>query len=523
MIKRLKKLTHGENGLKAASIILIITLFLSNVMGFLRDYFISRNLPVGSSDIYYAAFRLPDLVLNLMILGAVSSALMPVFNGYLQKNDKTRAWHVANSVITIALILLTSAIIILFFLMPFLIHLIVPDFSIDGRQQTVTIARILLLSPLLFGISYLFTGILNSFKRFFAAAVAPLIYNTSIILGAAFLAPLFPRGDHRQVIVLAGSVILGAFLHMMIQLPSMKHVGFRYRWIADFKDKAVRQIGKLMIPRTLALGANQIMFTAFTALASAKIGALSYFTWANNVQTMPSVVFGLSFATAIFPSLSTAYHTEDEEKFSYYIKRVMRIVIAILIPVTALLILLRVGIMHAILASSLHDVKITANTLAWFSVSLVFSGLVPLLARCFFAMENTVTPTIISVMVSVCSILFAYFLRGMGAPGLAIAFSGGSFLNATILYVWLKRRYTIISGTELFWFSLKVIFATLIMSIIVQLFKGWTSDWFDVVRKVGVFEQVICCGVVGVGIYIGLAYLFKIKEVEQIWKRGVKD
>ncbi len=516
-------MTHGENGLKSASIILIITLFMSNLLGFLRDHYLSRNLPVQSTDIYYAAFRLPDLVLNLMILGAISSALMPVFNRYLQKDDEKRAWHVANAVITIAFIVLTSAIVILFFLMPLVIHLIVPNFSTLDKNQTIMVSRILLLSPLLFGISYLYTGVLNSFKRFFAPAIAPLIYNGSIIFGTIVLAPMYPRGDQKQIIVLALSVVFGALLHMLIQIPSMKHVGFKFKWTADYKDIAVRQIGKLMIPRTIALGANQIMFTAFTAFASASHGTLSYFTYANNIQTMPSVVFGLSFATAVFPSLSTAHNQDDDVKFSYYARRTMRIIIAVLIPISALLILLRVGIEHAILAFSLHEAKITADTLALFSISLVFSGLVPLLARCFFAMENTITPTIISLVASVSSIIFAYFLKDMGAPGLALAFSCGVTLNATLLYLWLRRRHKIIPEKELFMFTAKVLAATLIMSYFVQILKGWTGDWFDVVSQTGVFMQVIVCGLAGVGIYFGLAYLFKIKEVGLIWKRGAKN
>ncbi|MDO8512993.1 MAG: murein biosynthesis integral membrane protein MurJ [bacterium] len=524
MIKLIRNLSQGRNSLKVASIILIITLFLSNVLGVLRNYFISHNLPVQSTDIYYAAFRIPDLVLNLMILGAVSSALMPVFNGYLQKDDKKGAWHVANSIITLALIILTSSIVILFFLMPYIIHLIVPHFGPEETRQTIKIARILLLSPLLFGISYLFSGILNSFQRFFAPAVAPLIYNASIIVGAGVLAPLFPLGDSRQIILLASSVIFGAFLHMLIQLPAMRHVGFHFHWIADYKNKAVRQIGKLMIPRTIGLGSNQIMFTVFTALASATRGHISYFSYANDIQTMPSVVFGLSFATAVFPSLSTAFHQEDDSKFTYYLSKTMKLVIALLIPLSALFILLRVGIVQALLGFSLHDSKVTADTLALFSISLVFSGLIPLLARAFFAMENTVTPTIISVISSISSIVVAYLLRSHGAPGLALAFSFGSILNASLLYVTLRRKYKGINERKLILFTLKVVLMVIIMSLVVQAFKGATSDWFNVKdTRLGMFAQVIICGGVGAVLYIMMAQIFKVQEVQALWRRGGKN
>lgn len=524
MIKLLTKITHSRNNLRSASMILIITLFMSNLMGVLRNYLLTRNLPVGSTDVYLAAFRIPDLVLNLMILGAISSALMPVFNSYLQREDKKNAWYVANSVITLAIIALSISIIILFFLMPYVIHLIVPHFTGEQSIQTVKIARILLLSPLLFGISYIFSGILNSFRRFVAPAIAPLIYNFSIIIGAGFLAPMFPRGDYKQIVILALCVIFGAFLHMLVQLPSMKHVGFKFRWIVDYKNKSVQQIGKLMIPRTIALGANQLMFTVFTALASLTVGHISYFTWANDIQTTPSTVFGLSFATAVFPSLATAFHQKNDEKFIYFITKTMKIVIATLIPITALLILLRVGIVQALLGYGLHGSSITADTLALFSLSLVFSGLVPVLARAFFATENTITPTAISVFSSVISIIIAFFLRSYGAPGLALAFTIGSTLNASILYITLKKKYPQFDQNELFSFTMKIIVITLIMSIAVQFLKGITSSWFDVKdTRLGMFSQVIISGSLGASIYLILAYILKIKEVQAIWRRDVKN
>ncbi len=524
MIKILKKVIRNPSGFRSASIILILTTLLSNLLGALRNYFLTRNIPVDSLDVYYASFRLPDLILNLMILGAISSALMPVINQHLEKEEKKEAWHVINSVISLAIVVLFLAAIILFILMPYLTNLIVPDFELAKQNYTTFISRILLLSPLIFGVSYIINGTLNSFHRFFASAISPIVYNLAIIFGVAILSPMFARGDPKQVLVIAFSVVIGALLHLTVQLPSMKHLGYKFCWSLDYKHQSVRKIGKLMIPRSIGLGTNQLMYIFFTALASAQVGSVSYFSLANDIQTMPTVVFGLSFASAIYPALTGAFNQENDKKFSQYITKTSKIIITLMIPVSVLFILLNVGIIQALLGFGLHDAYFTGRTLTLFSVSLVFSGLAPLLARGFFAMHNTRTPTIVSIISTVLSICFALIFKSYGAPGLAFSFSLGSIFNATILYTLLKKKNPDMDEDDIITTFFKVLLISAIMAVVVQLLKGFTSNWFDVVHsRVGVFAQVIICAGVGASLFISLAYIFKIKEVESLWKRGAKN
>ena len=189
MVKLLSKYLSGKNTLTVASLILIVTLFFSNILGVVRDHYLTQKIPTDTLSIYYAAFRVPDLLFNILILGAISAAFIPVFAGLINKNQEKEAWKVANSVINMAIIVLIVLSIILVFLMPIIAPLIVPGFNNEEQLLMVKLARIMLVSPIFFGISYIFGGMLNSFKRFLIYSLAPLIYNTTIILGTLFLVP----------------------------------------------------------------------------------------------------------------------------------------------------------------------------------------------------------------------------------------------------------------------------------------------------------------------------------------------
>ncbi len=540
MIKILKQYTHGQNSLRGAAGILMVTLLLSNILGVVRNYFLTHYIPISSLDIYYAAFRLPDLVFNLLILGAIASAFIPVFTGYLQQKDQAEAWHIANAVLTLAVSSLLVSLIILYFLMPEITHLIVPNFNAAERAETIRISRLMLFSPFFFGISYIFGGILNSFQRFVAYAIAPLIYNLAIILSVAIFAARLPAGDPRQLTFVALGVISGAIMHMLIQLPSIRHLGWRFRWVFDYRHQAVRRIGKLMIPRTIGLGANQLMLVVFTALASAFPGAVSYFNLANDIQTMPTVVFGTSFATAIFPSLSAAASAKDNVRFASYLTRTINMIVILLIPATIGLILLRVGLVQILLGFNLRHVIGTANTLAMFSLSLVASGLIPLFSRAFYARHNTRTPTIIAIITIIISIIIAIAIKPLsdvlinngwrysgflfGASRLAFAFSIGAFLNALLLYLPLRRLYPEINERDIFVTIIKVIFASIIMGMVIYFASHITAGFMNVTEtRVGMLGQVAIAACLGILVYGLIIWGLKIREVKQIWTRGNKS
>lgn len=514
MRKFLRKSFSGKNSYTAASLILMVTLFLSNVLGVIRDHFLTQKIPTEILSVYYAAFRIPDLLFNVLILGAISSAFIPVFTSLLARKKISQAWEVANSLINAAVMALIGFCLLLAVFMPFLVPLFVPGFDQEKKELTVFLARIMLASPIFFGLSYIFGAILNSFKRFAVYSLAPLIYNAAIILGTLLLA------DRIGVTGVALSVVVGAFLHMLIQIPVAYKLGFSWQKVLDFKNPQVRKIGLLMFPRAIGLGANQILLLFFTAMASSLGGiAVAVYNLADNIQTMPMVVFGTSFAMAIFPTLSEKASQKSHEDFAYYLTKTLRSILFFIVPVVFGVILLRAQIVRIILGSGYfgwEQTIETANTLGFFAVSLVFSSIIPLLARSFYALHNTKTPMVVTIITVILSIIFGWLLTPtFGIRGLAMAYSLGAFFNALVLF-YILRRKIVFKEISMIWFGLKVLLASILMAIALQETKFLMALIVDMDRFWGVFLQTIVSMGIALAVYLLLAWIFDFEEIASI-------
>jgi len=521
---RWNQILSGENKLSSASLILIVTLALSNLLGWVRLHFLAQKIPTDILDTYVAAFRLPDLVFNLIVLGAISSAFIPIFSDYLAKKKEQEAWHIAQCILTLLVIVLFLLIVPLYFLIPYATPFLVPYFDPQKTQTVADLSRIFLLSPLIFGLSYVVGGILNSFNRFFAYSLAPLFYNLAIITGTILFA------DRFSVYGVAWAVVVGALLHLSIQLVPAVKLGLRLRPLVDVTHHAVKKIGLLMIPRILGMAANQIMLIVFTALASVSAGANFIFDSMNNIQTMPTVIFGTSFATAVFPLLSRHAALERKDLFQSDITTMARWVIFLLLPASLGMILLRAQIVRLVLGSGHFGWDETiraATTLGFFAISLVFSGLIPLLARAFYAMKDTMTPMLLSSISAAVGIGVGYVLIQLGffdvASSLALAFSIGAILNAVLLYVAMDRRLGGSLNGSLISYTGRVVLATLVMGLAVQGMKYWVGSIFDIDRVVYLALQTVAAGVTGLVVYWGVATLLRIPEASHfpkvLWKK----
>lgn len=515
MVKKIARVFNQQNSLTSASIILIVTLFLSNVLGVFRDHFLTQKIPTDLLSTYYAAFRIPDFIFNILILGAIASAFIPVFTTLLTQKKNEEAWKVATSIINIAIISLLVVIVILFVLMPFLVPLIVPGFDLTKQTEVVKLARIMLGSPLFFGLSYIIGGVLNSFKRFLAYSLAPLIYNVAIILGTMFFANKF------SVEAVAYAVVIGAFLHLLIQLPTAIQLGFHWRPKIYWKIYGVKRIGLLMFPRSIALGANQIMLLIFTAIASGLGGfSVAVYILADNIQTLPVVVFGSSFATAIFPNLSEAVSSNNMEKFVADLEKTARIIIFFLIPITVILVLLRTEIVRLILGSGFfgwQQTIDTANTLGFLALSLVFSGLIPLFSRAFYALHNTKIPMIVMIVNAAVSVILGkIFSLKFGVEGLALGFALGDVVGAISIYLLLRKKIEIKNEKQIIFFVLKVIFASLIMGFAIQETKVLSGVFVDMQHFWGVLEKTLLAFLVGALVYLSFCWVFGCEEIKAI-------
>lgn len=512
MGEKIKKILSGENTIKSASWILIITLLTSNILGLLRDHYLTQKIPTSTLSAYYAAFRVPDLLFNVIILGAIASAFIPVFTKYIADKKEKEAWQIANSIINIAIIFLLISAFILLIFMPQLVSVLVPGFDASKKDLTINLAQIMLLSPIFFGLSYIFGGILNSYKRFFVYSLAPLVYNLAIILATILFA------DQFGVYAVTFGVVAGAILHLLIQVPVAIKLGYRYQPILSFKHPAVKRIGKLMFPRAIGLGAMQIMLLVFTAFASqiSKISVAIY-NLADNIQTMPTVVFGISFAIAVFPSLSESAARSEDKRFTYIFTKTVRSILFMLVPITLGFILLRAQIVRLILGSGhfgWEQTLETADVLGYFALSLVFSGLIPLFARSFYALQNTKTPMIVTVISIFISIIFGLVFReSLGVVGLALAFSIGAFINAMFLYLLLRPKLKDFDEKSVFKFLLKIIIASVIMGIAIQITKYAIGQAYDLKQAWELLLQTGLAIGIGASVYLILTILFKCEEI----------
>lgn len=507
------KYFNRENSVKGATSILVITLAFSNLLGLVRDHFLAQKISTDLLDTYYAAFRLPDLIFNVLILGAVSSAFIPVFSALISNNQSKEANKLASNILTMGTIgiILLAGILLIF--MPLLIHIIVPQFSPEKQTATVYLSRLLLFSPIFFALSYLFSAILNSYKRFIISSFAPLIYNLSIIIATIFF------GEKYGVYAVVWGVIAGAFWHMLIQALPLRSLGVRLSFVWGTSNLLFKKVIRLMIPRSIGLGALQIMVVSFTAIASGLgSGSVAILQLADNIQTMPTVVFGTSVASALFPTLAEHFSLGKLDQFSQHIKKAIITIIYFLLPASIAIILLRIQIVRLVLGSGEFgwaETKLTAQTLGFFAVSVVFSGLQPLFARAYYALQNTRTPAYFSLISVAVSILLGYYFgTAFGVAGLALAFTCGSILNTWLLYNGLKKKLSDLDDEELWSKILKIILGTFAMAVSIQLVKISIGTIYDLDRFHEVAFQAGISVAIGFTTYFATTYILGFKEFQ---------
>jgi putative peptidoglycan lipid II flippase len=530
-----KILNNKSQTITGAAIILAAASLCSRVLGMARDRVLAHYFGTGMlTDAYWAAFKIPDLIYNLLILGALSAGFIPVFTKlFSQKKywllpDKEHrdAWELVNNVINILgliLIFLTAGLV---FLTPYLIPLIAPGFDGEKRDLTITLTRVMFLSPIILGFSAVAGSVLQSVKNFLVYSFAPILYNLGIIFGAVVLVPILgPTG-------LAWGVVLGAALHLLIQLPALYQTGFRYRFYWNWRDKSLALIAKMMIPRTLGLAANQINLIVITAIASLlPAGSVAVFNYANNLQSFPVGIAGISFAVAAFPTLSLLATKEKNTDLIKSFSSTVRQILFFIIPLSIIFLMLRAQIVRVILGTGKFDWDSTirtADALAFFSLSLFAQALVPLLARVFYALNNTITPFAIGVGSAVFNIGLSWYLtRGtLGVTGLALAFSIASIINLILLWVFLRCRLGSLDEIAILPALYKISTAGIFMGITIQLMKSVMAPLVDMQTFWGISIQGATAGLVGCAVYILTGLALKSHEmkvfVEAIKKKFVR-
>ena len=513
----LKILNGQSKSITGAAIIISGATLVSRLVGLLRDRIFAHYFGAGPvMDAYYAAFKIPDLVYNLLIIGALSAAFIPAFTKLFNAGeDKSPAWKLANNVLNITAIALVTVSFIGIIFTPALAPLIAPGFSEASRQMVINFTRIMFGSTILLGLSMVIGGVLQSLRAFFLYSLTPIFYNVGIIIGATVLVPLWGING------LAWGVVLGALLHFSLQTYSAYINGYRWRWHLNFKDKETRLIGKLMIPRAMGLAISQLNLVIIIALASLlPAGSVAIFNFANNLQAVPIGIIGIPFALAVFPALSMAVARNNAGEFIKNLSSAIRQILFLIIPFSIIIMLLRAQIVRVVLGTGKFDWTATINTadtLALFALSLFAQALIPVIARAFYAMANTKTPFVVGVISELATIIAALILmKPLGVAGLALAFSVGVILNFTILTTILRNDLKNIDGEKIFSSLFRVVLAAIPMALVIQFLKYPLAKIFDQTRFFGIFGQGLIASLAGLAIYLLICYLLRVPELIQL-------
>ena len=557
MVKRILKLFNKDFGnVHHAAILLGVAMFTSQILGLIRDRILASTIgPSQTLDIYYAAFRIPDLLFVTIASLASVTAVAPMLARYFKDGDgeveKLKARKFLGDCLSFFSLILVISCCIVFFLMPYLAHLIAPGFDSAAQAELVQVSRIMLASPLLLGISNLLGSVTQLFRRFVVYALSPILYNLGIIIGVTFFYPT------EGIVGLAYGVIIGAVLHVAIQIPtlvSLKMLPIIHR---DFSFAEVLSVIKTSLPRTMTLSLTTIAMFAIVSIASMLgEGSISRLQFAYNLSAVPVAIIGLSYSVAAFPSLAHLFQEGKFDIFGSTVANIFRHIIFWSTPVLVLFVVLRAQIVRVILgggAFTWDDTKLTAAALALFVLSVVVNGLFILMTRVFYAAGETRKPLIVASSATVFQISLAYIFtklyifseparlflerlfRVEGVPDtgmlmLALTFSVGSFISFFFLFHIVARRYLtrdLVRAIRTTAFD--ILFASLLGGLVAYGALHYFAFAFDLEHLKGVFFQGFLSGVLGIIVMFYTLKLLKNVELDEVssaihkkfWKQEV--
>ena len=526
-------------GLHEAAYVLAIFALLSQILALFRDKLLAFSFGAGHNlDIYYAAFRVPDFIFALIGSIVSASILLPYFiDSFGRSNEEGKSF--SDSIFTVFFTVIIFVSVLIFFLAPWLVPKVLPGFANDPALPKLILAmRIMLLSPIFLALSNLFSSLTQMRHRFLVYAASPVMYNLGIIIGVTFLYRWIGLSG------LAVGVAIGAFLHMGIQLPFLLQDKLLPKFTANLQWPKIKKIVLTAFPRMLTLSANELAEFVFISAASLlTAGSISVFNLAFNLQSVPLALIGVSYSSAVFPTLSRLYYEKNTEAFLQKMITAARHIIFWSMPITVLFIVLRAQIVRVILGAGKfdwNDTRMTAAMLALFIVSTVGQSLIVLFVRAFYAEGKTAKPLLINV-ISACTIIvlgfvlihafdhipiFRFFIedllrvsgqKGTNALMLALAYSIGVILNTVLHWVTFEKSYKGFSKPVL-----ETLFHSLSASIISGVIAFMGLKIFALVfpqEKVwGIFMQGFCSGILGLIVGVCVLILLRNNELQEVWR-----
>jgi len=495
---------------RAAGMVMVLFV-VSRLTGLTRELIIGARFGTSAElDAYLAAFRLPDIIFQLLAGGALASAFLPTFSGCLVEGDQEGADRLASSIINLLLILLTILAVLTALLAPLLVrHIIAPGFTPEQQALTVMLMRGLLISTIVFGVSGVVMAMLNARQHFLMPALAPATYNLAIIAGAWFLAPQWgARG-------LVLGVVIGAAGHLAVQLPQVARARvWRWRPVLGLRDVGVREVARLMGPRVLGLAAVQINFLINTILASnLPAGSLAALNYAWLLMLLPQGIIAQAIATAAFPTFSVLSNRGEIDELRSLLSSTLRAIIFLALPAAVGLLVLRAPLVRLLLQRGefdAHSTRLVAYALALFALGLVAHSVVEIMSRAFYALHDTRTPVTIAIVAMAANVVLSLMLVGpLRHGGLALANSIATTGEMMALLWLMRERLKGLDGKRLGMSVMRVGSACALMAMVLL---GW-------LRGMGGASALVVAGggmVLGATTFLGAAFLLQAEELQQV-------
>lgn len=490
---------------------------LSGLLGLLRDRLLSSQFTPDLVAIYFASFVIPENVFQILILGALGSAFIPVFSKY--HKDESR-WDFTLSFLNLSLLVFIIFLLVAFIFAEPLSLFLVPGLEKENASHLAlltNLTRVILISQIFFVVSYLFTAIMQSFRQFIIPALAPLFYNLGIVLGILFLAPKFGMYG------VALGVVIGAFLHLFVQAPFIRKMGFRYRLHMDLSHKGISEIIHLMIPRTVSLVLERIKLTVDTILASLiSLSSITFLNFASHVAIFPISLFANALAQAAFPFLTRARANNNMLEFRDHISVSLTHIAFFLAPTSVMFITLHTPLVRLIFGSRLFSWEatfLTSWTLVILSFSLIFQGAGTLLARGFYALYDTKTPLMVTctslLITIILSVLFVFSFH-LPVWSLALSTTLGSVINAGLLFLLLDKRIGGLASFSFFLSLAKILFISAFLYIFAYGAFKFFEQFFDTTYTLPLlaFTTLVAC--LSGCFYFLLSFIFNIEEYQAL-------
>ena len=522
---RVQKVINKANerlNVKWAAAILATSTLLSAVLGLYRDRLLNSmyldTYKVGI-DAYTVAFTIPDFMFFILVSGALSVSFIPVFNQRLLKGNKESAWQLSSSMINfLALVTLSASILIIIFA-PLLVQYVVgPGLNEQGQALATSMMRVIAINPFIFSITTVIASIQQAVGRFVFFALSPMIYNIGIIFGATVLTNRIEwLGWEGGIMGVALGVVIGAIAQLVVSSLGLIGLKFNYQFKIFKKNLGFKKVLRLLPARSMDQGLDYVSSIIDTNLASRMAeGTVRAYQQATTLSSMPINLIGVAISTAAFPEMTERMAQGRPDLFRKELRKVLQVILWLALPIAAIVFFSRGYIVSII---KVGGDNLIAGVLGVLTITILLRSVFHIASRSFYAQQDTKTPMLISlcsIIIAVgCAVWFTFGLH-MGAYGLAWAQAIWATLEITALFVIMNRRMPKLFDRQFGTTILKMMVATLIMSIETYIMVSIMGLRFDDQNILMVLPQLLLIGGVSAVVYLIVSYLMKLEEATPV-------